>query len=83
MMDNQTTTRRHWITATARWGALGAVAAAWLRVSTSENGVAEQPCIDLKGQTGCRACGMFNNCGLPRALSVKHFLQGRADEPNS
>jgi hypothetical protein len=82
-MDKHPTTRRQWITATARWGALGAVAAAWLRVSTGDSRLSEQTCIDLKGRTGCQSCGLFTNCGLPRALSVKHFLQERADERNS
>lgn len=82
-MDEQTTTRRQWITTTARWGALGAAAAAWLRAGWPKSGVDEQPCIDLKGQAGCRACGIFNSCGLPRALSVKQFLEDRADERNS
>jgi len=79
-MNNETTNRRQWMTATARWGALGAVAAVWLRVSTSGSGAAEQRCIDLQGRTGCRACGLFDRCGLPRALSVKQVLKDRADE---
>lgn len=71
--ENRISTRRQWISATARWGAIGAIAAAWLRVSGGKP-LGEQVCIDLKGQTGCRGCGLLSECGLPRALSVKQFL---------
>ncbi len=82
-MNKQPTTRRQWITATVRWGALGAAAAAWLRVSGRGDSAGERTCIDLKGHTGCRACGLLDSCGLPRALSVKQFLKGRADEQSN
>jgi hypothetical protein len=82
MTDQKTTssTRRHWLTTSVRWGLLAGIAATWTRVSRSQSGVTEQACIDLKGLTGCRKCGQFSACGLPRALSVKHFLESQPNE---
>lgn len=68
------------MTSLARWGTAGALAAAWLRVSSGKTSSGEQACIDLKGQTGCKTCGLFADCGLPRALSVRQFIKNRADE---
>lgn len=38
--------------------------------------VREGKCLDTQGRTGCQACGVFNECGLPRALSVKKVMRG-------
>jgi hypothetical protein len=38
--------------------------------------VREGKCEDPQGRTGCAACRLYADCGLPRALSVKRFKRG-------
>ena len=68
--------RRKWLLAAGRWGVVGLIAAAvgglWKR-----NGIAinRQTCTDTQGKIGCRRCAYFDDCGHPKALSVKQFLE--------
>ena len=73
MTDSDSTaravTRREFLPAAARYGALAALAAvAALAAGIKRSRPAAQKCIN-KGI--CRGCGAFDGCGLPAALSAK------------
>jgi hypothetical protein len=68
--------RRNWLLAAGRWGVIGLIAAAvgglWKR-----NGLAmsRQTCADTEGKVGCRQCVYLENCGHPKALSMKQKVK--------
>lgn len=81
---NKKVNRRNALAGLARWGVLGIVGAVTgvflKRTLTSEN---EQACADTARRLGCRQCGQLDQCGLPRALSVKQFLKKHDEERES
>lgn len=74
MSTNKKTSRRQWITGSIRWGLLTAFSAVSVYLLRRKGGVEEAACRDPKGQAGCRACLELKGCKLPRALSIKQFL---------
>ena len=78
MNPNKKTSRRQWLTGLLRWGLLGVFGAVSVHLLRRRGGVEEETaCIDLKGYTGCRACQRLKGCKLPRALSVKQYLNNQ------
>ena len=62
-------TRREFLPAVARYGALAVLAAiAALATGTKRTRPAARKCIN---KSICRGCGAFDGCGLPAALSAK------------
>lgn len=75
------TSRRQWITGLLRGGVLAAFGgSAYGLLRRNRSG--ENACVDPKGRTGCPACGVFDGCRLPRALSVKQVLNESTHEHN-
>lgn len=74
MKTENKTSRRQWFAGLLRGGLLAGFGATAYLLGRRSNGSAD--CIDPQGYTGCRACLELNGCQLPRALSVKQFLDG-------
>ncbi|HOK97134.1 MAG TPA: hypothetical protein PK052_04835 [Anaerohalosphaeraceae bacterium] len=68
------TTRRRLALDALRWAMTSGFGLLSLRLTRRESGIQEHPCIDVKGLTGCRNCPVWDACRLPRALSVKQFI---------
>jgi len=79
MSDKQQTSRRQWMAGLLRGGVLTLFGGTSWHLLRRENAVDEKDCIDPLGHIGCRACNDLNGCGLPRALSVKQFLNRNND----
>jgi len=77
MTINNNTTRRQWLRRTARYGFFATIAAAAASLLHRSDSTKETPCVDPEGRLGCRNCSQLNNCGLPRALSVKQHLENK------
>jgi hypothetical protein len=75
-------TRRQWFAAGLRWGIVGLISAVSGHF-LSRKKTDDQSCVDPKGHTGCRGCGVLNGCSLPRALSVKQFLNQKNEKRES
>ena len=74
MKTDQRTSRRHWLAALLRGGLLAAFGGVAVHLLGRRPTGKETVCADPKGHLGCRACGRWNDCKLPRALSVRRFL---------
>jgi len=75
--EDRRTGRREVLRRMAGAAALGAVAAAAVRLAT------RPPATDRRGETCtgdgvCRGCPALEGCGLPAALSIKQFLEKRS-----
>jgi hypothetical protein len=73
MNKDKMTTRRRWFMAGLRWTAAGVISAVSLRLLSRKP--TDESCADPHGLLSCRDCGALNGCSLPRALSLKQFLQ--------
>ncbi len=78
-MDKQTS-RRRWLRSSLRWGLLSVMAGVSAHLLRRKPGVEEKPCVDPKAHLGCRNCSQLGGCRLPRALSVKQFLNRQKNE---
>jgi len=74
MSTNKKTSRRQWLIGSLRWVLLGIFSGVSVHLLRRKPTITETACIDLKGYTGCRNCQRLKGCKLPRALSVKQFL---------
>jgi len=70
-----TTTRRRWFLTGLRWGVGGLMAVTVGFFARRRQISDETACVDPKGRLGCRSCALLQDCGLPRGLSVKQYLQ--------
>lgn len=77
------TTRRSLALDALRWAMASGLGLLSLRLTRQGSDIQENACIDAEGLTGCRSCAAWNTCRLPRALSVKRFLQKNNDTPKS
>ena len=80
MNTENKTSRRQWFATLLRGGLLAAFGGASIHLLRRESSGEETDCADPKGHIGCRACRELNHCKLPRALSVKQFLNKRNHE---
>lgn len=74
MRTNSQTSRRQWIRGVLRGGLLAVFGGASVHLLRREKAVEESDCIDPQGYTVCPACREWSGCKLPRALSVKQYL---------
>jgi hypothetical protein len=79
--NDMQSTRRHWFTAGLRWTAAALISAVSLRLLSRKP--TEESCVDPHGHLSCRDCGALNGCSLPRALSLKQFLQKNDEKRES
>ncbi len=75
IMGNRKTNRRDALKAVLRYGAAAVFWAGgfWLTQRQSDGSGQDSFCGTSGGS--CSNCGMFANCGLPRALSQKNEMQ--------
>ncbi len=83
MKNDKRTSRRQWLRGFLRWGLLGAMTGLSAHLLQRKPGIEESPCLDPQGDTGCRRCLSLGGCKLPRALSIKQFLNRRNEKRNS
>ena len=62
-----------------RGGALTLFAGTSVHLLRRDNPVEENDCVDPQARIGCPSCLEWNGCKLPRALSVKQFLNQNKD----
>ena len=74
MSTDKKTSRRQWLIGSLRCGLLATFGAVSIYLLGRKPTIGETACRDPKGYTGCRGCLELNGCKLPRALSVKQFL---------
>jgi hypothetical protein len=78
---NESANRREFLRSSARYALLAGLAAvSAVLVKRGGAGLSNQTCIN-KGI--CRGCGVFEECGLPQALSAKQVLQSRSSRGDS
>ena len=70
--------RRDVFAGALRYAALGVLAAGGAFAGLKRRRLLRQgKCINGgPGQSGCRGCGVLQQCGLPQALSAKKVLEG-------
>ena len=80
MKPNEHISRRRWFAAGLRWGVAGLISAVSVHLLSRKK---EDSCIDPHGHLSCRGCGALDGCSLPRALSVKQYLQKNNEKRKS
>ena len=83
MKNDKRTSRRQWLRGSLRWGLLSAMTGLSAHLLLRKPGIEESSCRDPQGHSGCRGCLSLGGCKLPRALSVKQFLNRGNEERKS